>query len=76
LLFFERTVSLADLTLWLLTTVVEVFVVYLFLVYGLLRKFLFLNLYLLVSPLIGMGRFAILYHSGIMLISITIPMPS
>ena len=45
----ERMLPLIDLTLWLLTTLVEAFVVYLFLIRGLFRKFLFLNFYLLLS---------------------------
>ncbi len=56
--------SLADLTLWLLTTLVEAFVVFLFLIQGLFCKFLLLNIYLLFSVTIAMGRFAVLYHFG------------
>jgi hypothetical protein len=55
---------LAELTLWLLTTLVEAFVVFLFLIQGLFRKFLLLNIYLLFSVTISMGRFAVLYHFG------------
>ena len=57
--------SPADVSLWLLTTLVEAFVVYLFLTRGVFRKFLFLNLYLISSILIRIGRFAVLFHSGI-----------
>src|SRR5258708_2325011 len=56
--------SLADLTLWLLTTAVEAFVVYLFLIKGLFRKFLFLNFYLLLSVTVKMGRYASLFLFG------------
>src|SRR5271157_938090 len=57
-------IRLADLTLWLLTTFVEGFVVYLFLIQGLLRKFLFLNVYLLLSAVIGVARYAVYSHFG------------
>jgi hypothetical protein len=53
--------SLADLTLWLLTTLVEIIVVYLFIIQGLFRKFLFLSFYFLLSVTISIGRCAI-YH--------------
>jgi hypothetical protein len=56
--------SLAELTLWLLTTLVEAFVVFLFLIQGLFRKFLLLNIYLLFSVTIAMARFAVLYYFG------------
>jgi len=56
--------TLTEMTLWLLTTLVEVFVVFLFLIHGLFRKFLLLNIYLLFSAMIGMGRFAILHSFG------------
>ncbi len=54
----------ADLTLWLLTTFVEGFVVYLFLIQGLLRKFIFLNMYLLLSAVIGVARYVVYSHFG------------
>jgi hypothetical protein len=57
-------ITLADLTLWLLTTFVEGFVVYLFVIQGLLRKFLFLNMYLLLSAVIGVARYAVYSHFG------------
>ncbi|PYU44109.1 MAG: hypothetical protein DMG54_10385 [Acidobacteria bacterium] len=53
-----------DLTLWLLTTLVEGFVVYLFLIRGLFRRFLFLNFYLLFSATANIGRYAVLYYFG------------
>ena len=53
-----------DLTLWLLTTLVEAFVVYLFVVQRLFRKFLFLNFYLLHGVIISVGRYAILSRFG------------
>ena len=46
----------ADWTLWFLTTLVEVFVVYLFVIRGLFRKFRFFNCYLLVSVATGISR--------------------
>jgi|SRR5882762_204470 len=55
--------SLADLTLWLLTTLVEIFVVYLFIIQGLFRKFLLLSFYFLLSFTISFGRYA-LYDFG------------
>lgn len=55
---------LPDLTLWMLTTFVEVFVVWLFLIRGLFRKFLFLNFYLLLSVTISIGRYAVLSYFG------------
>jgi hypothetical protein len=56
--------TLIDLTLWLLTTLVEAFVACLFLIRGLFRKFLFLNFYLLLSATISIGRYVVLYHFG------------
>ena len=56
--------TLADQTLWLLTTLVEAFVVYLFLVQGLFRKFLFLNLYFVLSVCINIGRYSVLLQFG------------
>jgi len=57
--------SLADLSLWLLTTLVQAFVVYLFLIQGLFRKFLFLNCYLLLSVTISLGRYFVFSHFGL-----------
>ena len=51
--------SLADLTLWLLTTLAEIIVVYLFIIQGLFRKFLFLGFYFLLSVTISIGRYAL-----------------
>ena len=56
---------LPDLTLWLLTTLVEAFVVYLFLTQGLFRKFVFLNFYLLLSVTISISRYAVLSYFGL-----------
>jgi hypothetical protein len=55
---------LPGLTLWMLTTFVEAFVVWLFLIRGLFRKFLFLNFYLLLSVTISIGRYAVLSYFG------------
>jgi hypothetical protein len=54
----------AELTLWLLTALVEAFAVYIFLVQGLSRKFLMLNLYFLLGAVISASRFAVFHHSG------------
>jgi len=61
----ECIVSLADQTLWLLTTLVEAFVVCLFLTHRLFRKFFFFNLYLLLLVMISIGRYAVLTYSGL-----------
>lgn len=61
----RANVPLIDLTLWLLTTLVEAFVVYLFLIRGLFRRFLFLNFYLLFSATVNIGRYAVLYRFGL-----------
>ena len=58
-------VSTPDLALWLLTTLVEAFVVCLFSARGLFRKFLFLNFYLLLSVAISVGRYSVLSHFGL-----------
>jgi len=55
----ECMLPLADLTLWLLTTLVEIFVVYLFIIQGLFRKFLFLSFYFLLSVTISFGRYVL-----------------
>jgi hypothetical protein len=57
-------IRVADLTLWLLTTFVQSFVVYLFSIQGLLRKFLFLNIYLLLSAVSGVARYVAYSHFG------------
>src|SRR5260370_17367568 len=55
----ECMLPLADLTLWLLTTLVEIFVVCLFIIQGLFRKFLFLSFYFLLSVTISFGRYVL-----------------
>jgi hypothetical protein len=50
---------LPDLTLWMLRTLVEAFVVWLFLIRG-----LFLNFYLLLSVTISIGRYAVFSYFG------------
>lgn len=57
--------SLPDFILSLLTTSVEAFVVYLFVIRGFFRKFLFLNLYLLLLVAAEVGRYAILLRFGL-----------
>ena len=57
--------SNADLVLWLMTTVVEVFVVCLSIDQGVFRKFPFLNLYLLVSIATSITRYVVFSNSGI-----------
>jgi glucan phosphoethanolaminetransferase (alkaline phosphatase superfamily) len=56
--------TLADQTLWLLTTLVEAYVVCLFLIQKLFRKFLFLNLYLLLTIFVSIARYAVLHGFG------------
>ena len=58
-------VSIPDLALWMLTTLVEAFVVCLFLARGLFRKFLFFNLYLTLCVVTSMGRYLVLSHFGL-----------
>jgi hypothetical protein len=54
-----------DWTLWLLTTFVEAFVVYLFLIQGLFRKFLLFNCYLIFSVAVEIGRCVLLSRFGL-----------
>lgn len=56
--------SIADQTLWLLTTSAEAFVVCLFIIQGLFRKFLLFNSYLLFSVAISILRCFVLYRFG------------
>ena len=49
----------------MLTKLVEAFAVWLFLIRGLFRRFLFLNFYLLLSVTISIGRYAVLSYFGI-----------
>ncbi len=56
--------SPAELTLWLLTALVEAFAVYLFLVQRLFRKFMLLTLYLLLCAIITASRLAVFYYFG------------
>ena len=68
LLFFMKDSSLpstVDLTFWLLTTLVDGFVVYLFVLQGLFRRFLFLSLYFLLSVAISIARCVILLQFGL-----------
>jgi hypothetical protein len=58
-------VSSPDLALWMLTTLVEAFVVCLFLARGLFRKFLFFNLYLTLCVVLSLGRYLILLRFGL-----------
>jgi hypothetical protein len=58
-------VAPADLTLWLLATLVEGFVVCLFLLQGLLRKFLVLNLYFALCVTSSLGRYVVISNLGI-----------
>ena len=57
--------SHVDLTLWLLTTLVEGFVVYRFVVQGLFRQFLLLNLYLLLSVIRSLSEYVVWSHFGL-----------
>src|SRR5437762_11189316 len=58
-------ITLADQTLWMLTMLVEAFVVCLFFVQGLSGRFFFFNAYFLLSVLIGIGRYIVLTRSGV-----------
>ncbi len=60
----DTFIPFADLTLWLLTILAEFFVVYLFVIHHLFRRFLFLNTFLLLSATSGICRFAVLSHYG------------
>src|SRR5882724_8248822 len=55
---------LAETTFWVLTALVEVFVVFLFLNQGLFRNFALLNIYLLFSAAIGLGRLVVFHAFG------------
>lgn len=57
--------SSVDLTLWLLTTLVAGFVVYLFVLQGLFRRFLFLSLYFFLGVIINIARCVILFQFGV-----------
>lgn len=57
--------SHVDLTLWVLTTFVQAFVVCLFVMQRLFRHFLLLNLYLLLSVMSSLGTNAIDSHFGL-----------
>jgi len=60
----ERMPSLAELTLWLLTTLVEVFRRVSLLRSRLVPQIPFFNFYLLLSVTINTGRYAVLSHFG------------
>ena len=56
--------SSLDLALWLLTTLVDGFVVYLLVLQGLLRRFFFLGFYFFLCVAISIARCVILFHFG------------
>jgi hypothetical protein len=56
---------LADLSLWLFTALVDAFVVCLFVFRGLFRKFIFLNMWLLLLFTAIIVRYAVLFDFGI-----------
>ena len=56
--------SSVELALWLLTTLVDGFVVYLFVLQGLFRRFFFLSLYFFLSVAFSIARCVILFHFG------------
>lgn len=58
-------ITLADQTLWMLTMLVEAFVVCLFFAQGLSGRFFFFNAYFLLLVATGVGRYAILARWGI-----------
>jgi hypothetical protein len=57
--------STADLVLWLMTTLVELFVLGLIIVQGMFRKFPFLNLYLLACIAANISRYAVYNNFGL-----------
>ena len=68
LLFFmedSTLLSSVDLAFWLLTTLVDGFVVYLFVLQGLFRRFLFLSFYFLLSVMISIAQCVILFQFGL-----------
>lgn len=66
-LFIEDSIlpSSADFAFWLLTTLVDGFVMYLFIRQGLFRRFIFLSLYFLLSVTISIARCIILLQFGL-----------
>jgi hypothetical protein len=58
-------IPLVDQTLWMVTMLVEAFVVCLFFVQGLSSRFFFFNAYFLLSVLIGIGRYIVVMRSGV-----------
>lgn len=54
----------AGWVLWLLTTLVEAFVVYLFIIQRLFRRFLLFNFYLLLSVTTDIARYVVVSHFG------------
>lgn len=54
----------ADQAIWLLSVILELFVLVCALRRGMLRKYFFLNLYMLFWALASAGRFEVLYHYG------------
>src|SRR5215472_1245973 len=51
--------------MWLLTTLVEAFVVCVFVIQGLSRKFLFLNLYFALCVIVSVGRYVVVSYRGL-----------
>jgi hypothetical protein len=63
--FHERMPSIADQTFWLLTTSAEAFVVCLFIMQGLFRKFLLFNSYLVFSVATSILRYHVFSRFGV-----------
>lgn len=63
---FSWRAPLCHLAFWLLTTLVDGFVVYLFVRQGLFRTFLFLSFYFLLSVTINIARCIILFQFGLL----------
>ena len=58
-------VTTIDLVMWLLTTLVEAFVVCVFVIQGLSRKFLFLNLYFALCVIGSVRRYVVVSYRGL-----------
>jgi len=57
--------SSADLAFWLLTTLLNAFVAFLFVLQGLLSRFLFLSFYFMLSATVSILQAVVLFHFGL-----------
>jgi|SRR5215469_1579439 len=58
-------VTTFTLVTWVLTTLVEAFVACVFVIQGLSRKFLFLNLYFVLCVIFSVGRYVVISYRGL-----------